>query len=79
MGSMTRRSYLLITEAMGEALAEVLERDSPLLADTGRSMVKRVGRTLKADNPAFDQERFVEGVEATAKLYRLQAKGVDLG
>lgn len=78
MARFSKAHYELLTEAFGDALAEVKEADSPLLADVALRVARKVGNTLKYDNQNFNQKQFIEGIEAHAELVILTKKGINL-
>lgn len=76
MAKFSKGHYELLTEAFGDAVAELKETGSPLLVDAGMRMARKVGNALKYDNNNFDQKQFIEGVEAHADLVILTKKGI---
>lgn len=76
MAKFSKAQYELLTESFGEALAEVQQRDSPLLDSIALGVAHKVSNALKYDNPNFNQKQFIEGIKATAELATLANKGV---
>jgi hypothetical protein len=73
MAKMSRGQYLLITEAMGEGLADVEKLDSPMLRQAAVAMIQRMADHLEYDNPNFDRKQFISGVTAHADLQKVMA------
>lgn len=76
MAKFSKGHYELLTEAFGDALAEVKESGSPLLEDVAVRVARKVGNSLKYDNNNFDQKQFIEGIKAHAELVILTKKGI---
>ena len=76
MAKFSKAQYELLTEAFGDALAEVKEMQSPLLEDVAIRVTRKVGNSLKYDNENFDQKQFINGVQAHAELVILTKKGI---
>ena len=78
MARASKAQYELLTEAFGEAYADIQERDSPLLDSIVIEVARKVGGHLKYDNPSFDIPRFIEGIESVSELQKLSKKGINL-
>ncbi|MGV9002380.1 MAG: hypothetical protein ACOH18_05510 [Candidatus Saccharimonadaceae bacterium] len=76
MAKFSKAQYELLTEAFGEALADVAERDSPLLDTTAMGVARKVASSLKYDNPNFNIKQFISGIESVVALDKLSKKGI---
>lgn len=78
MAKMSKAQYSLLTEAFGEALADIQDTQSPLLENTALRVAGKVARNLKYDNPNFNERQFIDGIKSTAELAQLSKKGINL-
>lgn len=78
MAKFSKAQYELLTEAFGEALADVAERDSKLLNDVALGVAQKVAGYLKYDNPNFNQKQFITGIKSAVQLDKLAKKGINL-
>ena len=74
MAKFSKAQYELLTEAFGEALADVAERDSKILNDVAIGVASKVANALKYDNPNFDIKQFLDGVKSIVDLDKLSKK-----
>lgn len=76
MAKFSKAQYELLTEAFGEALADVAEHDSPLLNNVAMGVARKVAGALKYDNPNFNIKQFITGIESVVELDKLAKKGI---
>jgi len=79
MAKFSKAQYEIITEAIGEALADIRERDSKLMDNAVIQVARRIADAFQYDNSNFDRKQFMVGVESVAELSRLAKQGIDLG
>lgn len=62
---MTRKDYILIADALREAIAELAKRDAGELLSAGAMLAaSELSYRLQDDNPRFDRARFLSAVLA---------------
>lgn len=76
MAKFSKAQYEVLTEAFGEALADVEQRGSPMLDSVALGVARKVGSALKYDNPNFDSKQFIDGIKSVAALSNLAKKGI---
>lgn len=76
MAKMSKGQYNLLAEAFGEALADIQDTQSPLLENTALRVAGKVARSLKYDNPNFNERQFIDNIKNIAELAQLVKKGI---
>lgn len=74
MAKMGKAQYDLLTEAFGDALGKVKDKQSRILEDTAIGVIRRVADYLASDSKGFDRKLFLEQVQAIGELAQLNQK-----